>query len=83
MNIKGFEVSEEQEKACVAAMGKVFKTDDVIAAAVHAGVPHEMIKQQGHGEYSLAALVANRILQRECSVGKIVFDVNVWIQVSK
>lgn len=69
MNIKGYEVTEAQQQACLKAMGKVFKKADVVAAAIIAGVPEE------HAE-----LVAQRLLASEKRQGHIVFDVNVWLR---
>lgn len=66
MKTAGYEVSDEQISAGIAAMTEKFRASDVVTALVRAGVPYSIEKER-----YLASRCADKLLQRERKAGRI------------
>lgn len=73
MNVHGFEITEEQQNACILAMNKRFNASDIELVAIQAGVP------RFHDGNGIAYRVADRIIQRQRKAGKIKKDGRNWL----
>ena len=77
MNVHGFEITEEQQSACIDAMVGTFRAANITAAAIKAGVP-EIIKTRWGGREYHAMRVADRLIQKMRKVGMIQREGKEW-----
>jgi len=73
MNVHGFEITDDQQNACIMAMKKRFKASDIELVAIQAGVPRY------HDRNGIAHRVADRIIQRQRKAGAIKRDGKNWL----
>lgn len=78
MNIKGFDIQLAHEEACLKVMGRAFKLEDVIGAAMDAGVPRVFPQPGSDRPVDIASLFARRMVSREVEAGRYVQDGNIW-----
>ena len=83
MKILGYEVTEQQERACLGVMGRVFKADDVKLAALNAGVPETWTAVGATRKEDLPGLVAHRLISRLLDAGVIERQGHVYVVVEQ